>query len=433
MKLIDRLFIGLLLVVFGGIVLHAPLTVFVGTVAPDYELFIKSWKEVLLGVALVLAVVILTRWHQWGLLRRKLLYLIAGFAALNLLLVPLYFTTLEATLAGLLINLRYFLFFVLVYVAVVLYPGLRRAFLYVFFAGATVVIGFGLLQITVLPHDVLTYLGYGRDTIAPYLTVDQNMDYIRINSTLRGPNPLGAYAVIVLAMAAAVLAKGWGRVKNWERWGLGLLGIGSGVILWVSYSRSALLAGGLALGLLVLVVYGRALRPMVWAGLLGFALLVGGAVFAFRDTPFISQVVLHEDPAEGNMVNSNDGHVESLVDGTGRLLRQPLGAGIGSTGSASLYSDQPVIIENQYLFVAHETGWIGLGLFVAISGGVLVLTWRRRSDWLALAVFSSGLGLMVIGLVLPVWVDDTVSIIWWGLAAVALAPPAVHTQRKARK
>lgn len=433
MKLIDRLFIGLLLVVFGGIVLHAPLTVFLGTVAPDYELFIKSWKEVLLGVAAVLAIAVLTRRHQWGLLRRKLFYVIAGFAALNLLLIPLYFTTLEATLAGLLINLRYFLFFVLVYVAVALYPGLRRAFLYVFFAGAAVVIGFGLLQITVLPHDILTYLGYGRDTIAPYLTVDQNMDYIRINSTLRGPNPLGAYAVIVLAMVAAVLAKGWGFIRNWERWVLGVLGMGSGVILWVSYSRSALLAAGVALGVLALVVYGRKLRPALWAGLLGLAVLAGVTVFALRDTPFISQVVLHEDPLEGNAVNSNDGHAESLVDGTERLLRQPLGAGIGSTGSASLYSDQPVIIENQYLFVAHETGWIGLGLFVAISGGALVLAWRRRDDWLALAVFSSGIGLMVIGLVLPVWVDDTVSIIWWGLAAVALAPPAAHTQRKARK
>jgi hypothetical protein len=32
---------------------------------------------------------------------------------------------------------------------------------------------------------------------------------------------------------------------------------------------------------------------------------------------------------------------------------------------------------------------------------------------------ASGIGLALIGLLLPVWVDDTVSIVWWGLAAIA--------------
>jgi hypothetical protein len=47
--------------------------------------------------------------------------------------------------------------------------------------------------------------------------------------------------------------------------------------------------------------------------------------------------------------------------------------------------------------------------------------WRKRSDWLALGVFAGGISLAIIGLLLPVWVDDTVSIIWWGMAAIALA------------
>ena len=103
------------------------------------------------------------------------------------------------------------------------------------------------------------------------------------------------------------------------------------------------------------------------------------------------------------------------------MVRQPFGAGIGSTGSASLGTDQPLIIENQYLFIAHETGWIGLTVFIGLFGLILRRLWQRRRDWLALGVFASGIGLAVIGLLLPVWVDDTVSIVWWGLAAVALA------------
>ena len=72
------------------------------------------------------------------------------------------------------------------------------------------------------------------------------------------------------------------------------------------------------------------------------------------------------------------------------------------------------------MFIAHETGWVGLTIFVMILVGVLSRLWRRREDWLALGVFASGIALAVIGLLLPVWVDDTVSIVWWGLAAIVI-------------
>jgi hypothetical protein len=52
---LEKTFIVLLLVVFGGIVIHAPLSVGLGTLFPDYSLLIKSWKEILLVISLVLA------------------------------------------------------------------------------------------------------------------------------------------------------------------------------------------------------------------------------------------------------------------------------------------------------------------------------------------------------------------------------------------
>ena len=104
-SILDALFVGVLLVVFGGIVLHAPLSVGLSTVFPEYELLIKSWKEILLGVALLLAVAILTIRKQWAIIQTKIIYLIALFAALNVLLVPAFYNGLEATLAGLLINI----------------------------------------------------------------------------------------------------------------------------------------------------------------------------------------------------------------------------------------------------------------------------------------------------------------------------------------
>lgn len=429
LSFLDKAFVALLLVVFGGIVLHAPLSVGLSTLWPDYALAIKSWKEIILGVALLLAAVIITVRKQWSVLQTKIIGIIILFAALNLLLIPAYFNGFDATVAGLFINLRYLLFFVLVYVALRLYPQHYRLFLNVFIAGALAVIGFAVLQLTVLPHDVLKYIGYGESTIMPYLTVDQNMDYIRINSTLRGPNPLGVYAVIAIAVALAAWLRAPRTLTKQQLVIVGTLAIGGAVAVWASYSRSAALAGLAAVGIILLVAYGRQISKVVWISLFVAALVVGGSLVALRDTTFVSQVILHEDPNEGNTVNSNDGHAESLVDGTRRMLMQPLGAGIGSTGSASLLGEKPVIIENQYLFIAHETGWVGLVMFLYVHYLVLHGLWQRRKQWLTLAVFASGVGIAIAGLVLPVWVDDTVSMVWWGLAAVCLALPILKGRR----
>lgn len=419
--IVERLYIGLLLTIFVGVVIHAPLSVWLGTIWPEHALLIKSWKEILMGVASLVLIVALMIEKKWAIFRSPLFYAIAGFAAVNIALIPLFFTGIEATLAGILVNLRYLLYFVLVYAALVLYPRWYRAFLYAFITGALIVFVFALLQATILPHDVLKYIGYGETTIMPYLTVDQNMDYIRISSTLRGPNPLGAYAVIMLAVLLAFWLRGPRTTTKPQLWIMGVLGVGSLVALWASYSRSAALAAVIALGVVLVITVGHKISRMAWIILAVVGLVIGGSLVALRDTDFVSNVILHEDPKEGNAVNSNDGHAESLVDGTNRMLQQPLGGGIGSTGSASLLSDKPLIIENQYLFVAHEVGWPGLALYIVIFVMIMAALWKRRKNWLSLAVFASGLGLAFIGILLPVWVDETVAIIWWGLVAIALA------------
>ena len=429
---LDKLFVGLLLAVFGGIVLHAPLTVGLETLFPSFELLIKSWKEILLLLAALLMGVLLYQKKQWVVLKSPIIVLIAAYAALHLLLLPLSFQGSTSSIAGLLIDLRYVLFFVLVYVAVCLYPALRKPFMYTFFGGAFVVAAFALLQVFVLPVDSLKYIGYGNTTIVPYLTVDENPDYIRISSTLRGPNPLGAYAGIVLALLFAFWLKGSKSKVRRPLLPISVVVIGSFVALWASYSRSALVAAFAAIGVVMLATIGRKLPRRAWIAVIVVIMALGGGLVAARDSDFVSNVLLHENAATGSAVSSNDGHVDSLQDGVNRMIRQPLGGGIGSTGSASLYGQDPLIIENQYLFIAHEVGWIGVVLFLGIFVMILQQLWKRRADWLALGVFASGIGLALIGLLLPVWVDDTVAIIWWGLAALAVAqsPPTVRITMK---
>lgn len=409
----------ILLVVFGGIVLHAPLSVGLGTLFPDAELLIKSWKELLLLFAVLLGGVL---WRDsWRELVRDRIVQVAGiYMALHALIAAALLTGPLATLAGLAIDVRYILFFVLVYILVQKLPVYRLKFLRVGAAGAAVVLGFAAMQLF-LPADILTHIGYSEHTIQPYLTVDENPDYIRINSTLRGPNPLGAYTVIVIGLIAAALVSGRVNLRaRQQRLLIGAAAVASLAALWCSYSRSALGAVGITLFLIVLISLRHVISRRMWiAGAVVFFGLIGGIVLG-RDHPVITNVVLHENREGGSDITSNDAHLESLVDGTERMLRQPIGAGIGSTGSASLLTDEPLIIENQYLFIAHEVGWLGLGLFLVLSWLIFAKLWQYRQDWLSLGVLTSGIGLAAIGLLQPVWVDDTVSIVWWGLAAIAL-------------
>ena len=65
LSVIDWLFVGTLLVIFGGVVLHAPFSVGLSTLFPNESLVIKSWKEILLGLALALSAVVLTQKKRW--------------------------------------------------------------------------------------------------------------------------------------------------------------------------------------------------------------------------------------------------------------------------------------------------------------------------------------------------------------------------------
>lgn len=412
----------LLLVILGLIVIHAPLTVFVESRWAGIADVVKAWKELLLLAALVLTCLSVTLRNYWHVIvRDKLIWLVAAYALLHGIAAALGGEQQSAVIAGLMIDLRYVAYFVTVYVFLRLHPRYTASFIKVAIAGAAIVIGFALLQ-QVLPRDFLKYAGYSDATIKAYLTVDENPDFVRHSSTLRGPNPLGAYAVIVLSAAVAVATS--------TRWKLQAIGqkaviaaatIGSLVALWTSQSRSAWIAAVVAVAILLAVRYRSSIKGKLGPLLVLSAVIFAVGIYAIKDTTFFHNVILHDNPTTGAEIDSNTGHAESLAHGTTKMLANPFGSGVGSTGSASLYGNEPLIIENQYLFIAHEVGWLGLALFVALFVVILMRLWRQRSHWQSFALFASGVGLAIIGILLPVWVDDTVSIVWWGLAGVLLA------------
>lgn len=433
-NLLVRAYALILLIIFGGIVLHAPMSVGLGSLYPQADLLIKSWKEILMFLATLLALWLVWQKRIWNeLLSDRIFQVAILYIAVHLVTASAFLMGVAATIAGLMIDLRYIVFFILVYICIKLAPECRKLFLQVGAAGAAIVIGFGVLQLF-LPADILVHIGYNENTIQPYLTVDKNPDFIRINSTLRGPNPLGAYIVIVLGLlTAAVMRRRIDIHQPRQTLIAGVFAFCSLVVLWVSYSRSAVAAAGVTV-FLTIVIAGRSLisRRLWVAGCIIFFALVGGIILG-REHSFVENVVLHENDEGGSAISSNDDHFHSLIDGANRMLHQPVGAGIGSTGSASLFSDKPLIIENQYLFIAHEVGWFGLALFLTLFFLVLHRLWLYRSNWLSLGIFTSGVGLAAIGILLPVWVDDTVAIIWWGLAALAIASGGNHVRKSTKR
>ena len=397
------------------IVVHAPLSVGFGALLPDWVLVIKGWKELLMVVAAIgLAIMMARSGRARELLSDRIVIIALGFSALHIASLVQWPGWAQA-LAGLAIDLRYVVYFLLVYLFVRLVPTYAQKLLYAAGVGAAIVVGFAILQLF-LPPDFLKHLGYGTTTVAPYQTVDENPDFVRSQSSLRGPNPFAAYMIIVLSTLVAYVV----RRGRYQRAALAGAAV-SAILLYLGYSRAALIGGLAAVMLLIYMKYRAWFTPkrLVLSGI--GAVVIGAAFVMVLQTDFGSTVFLHKDPNEAGQVNSDDKRLESFAIGINRILAQPFGVGIGSTGSASLQGSAPLIIENQYLFIMHEVGWLGFVLFAVLFYMVMARLWRERQDWRAAAVFASGIGLAIIGLFLPVWVDDTVSIVWWGLAGILVA------------
>ena len=416
-SILDRIIIGLLVAIMALIVVHAPLSVFIGSKVPAFALGIKAWKEIMMVIAALLVVL---RYGQRLVrdFRRDPLVILCGlYVVLHIVLALPAANGGLAAIAGLMVDLRYIAYFVLAYVVTRYNPRYRAWLWHTAAIGAAVVLGFLLAQF-VLPVDFLKHLGYNEATIAPYMLVDMNPAFVRYNSTLRGPNPLGAYAIIVVSIAAAwwlIRAKKL-RDKRWLALPAFYAAIGT-VAVWVSYSRSALMAVAGSIGLVAALRFGRRVSRRVWLAGIGVMIACAAGLYLIRGTEFFHTVIIHDNPTTGAHTTSNDDHAKSLSAGIARMVQQPLGTGVGTTGSAAMYGSMPHIIENQYVMVAHEVGWLGLVLFTVIYVLVLHGLWQQRQQWYVVGLWASGVGLAFVGVVLPVWADDTVSIVWWGLTA----------------
>jgi len=381
---------------------------------------LKSWKELVIVASLPLALWLVAKDSQlrsW-LVKSWLIRLMILFGLLNfgLGLYALHDGDVNKTALayGLLINLRYFGFFIVCLVATKHSNLLAKSWHKLLLLPAAAVVLFGLAQHFLLSPNWLRHFGYGPTTIQPYQTVDANNQYVRIQSTLRGANPLGTYLVVAIPGLITVLNK--------RRKLLGISLVATFTALFYSYSRSAWIGAGLAIGVLVWLPAG--IRAKRWLLLVSALAVVGlGSIYAFRSNQTVQDVFLHTSTNSASAKSSNMIRDAAIKGGLHDVIHQPLGRGTGTARPASFYNKHtPRIAENYYLQIGQEVGVAGLAIFLAIIIMVGRQLWQRKDDPLARVLLASLVGISFVNLVSHAWTDDTLSLLWWGLAGIALAP-----------
>ena len=403
---------------------HAFLTVWLSSELGHYTA-LRLWKEILLILCSVAALFLLAtdKKIRSQTLTRRLVWLIFAYMFVTVIwgLIALHRGAVDGVAMGLGIveNLRFLAFFLITWSVSLRLSRLHTYWQWMVLWPAAIVVGFGVLQFLVLPHNFLASFGYGPDTIRPYQTINNNLDYIRVISTLRGANPLGAYLVIPITMLSVLLIQ-----KRIEKKQAVLLGFAFLCLLF-SFSRSAWIGVSVSLAVVALISLKtrRAKKIAITVGA-SVVILLGASFGLLRQNDTFENIFFHTQEESSIQETSNDGHTAALKTGLNDVIYKPLGTGTGTAGPASIHNDScPArISENYFLQIGQETGWIGLGLFILINTGIGYLLWLRRSDPLALSLLASLAGITVISMLSHAWADDTLAYIWWGLAGIAMAP-----------
>jgi hypothetical protein len=439
---ISHLYISLLRYGIALILLTVPfytvLSIWTASRFRHLDLF-KSGKEITLTVLIVIIIGFLLSHRKYALklFSARLILLMLSYSVLVLLIgvydIASHRVSTSAVIYGWLIDLR----LIGIFLVSLLTFSISKSraikplpWRKILLAPAVVVIIFGFLQATVLPHDVLRHFGYGPTTTQPYETVDNQPGIIRIQSSLRGPNPFGAYLLIIIVFLVGQLLVNRRRRRDYLFFGLIALGLFD---LYSSYSRSAEIGLVLSLVLLVYIHKKEFLDTHRWQILsagLATVILVGFA--AARHNYLAQNIIFHTSSRSTSSVSSNAERATAMKTAAEDVIHHPLGSGVGSAGPASRRNNlgQVKIAENYYLQIGQEVGIVGMLIFIAINVVVAIKLWAQRHDELSALLLATLVGLAFANLLYHAWSDDALAYIWWGLAGIALAPAILTDELK---
>lgn len=420
-KLLKRLSLWIFLGLLAYMPLHIFLSTWIGTSLGILE-FAKIAKDIVLIIGFGLALLLSIRqpWFK-GLLKDKLIWPVAAYALLTLVLAAIKPVDSDAEILGIVYNLRFLLFFLYGILIANLFSKSRvqdNAIKIILGVGTSVLF-LGIVQYTILPNDTLSHFGYSRlNGVLPAFFIDDKPDLERVMSTLRDPNSLGSYVIVIASLTLALFIKR----KIPKQTALGLLTLSILCILF-TFSRSAwvgLVASFVVVYWLNTQKFNKLSKYILPIGL-GLVILLT-SLYAARNTYLIQNVVLHSDEST-TLEDPNQLRGRFWQESIDAIAQEPLGHGPGTAGLASIHNENQgtILNENYYLQIAHEIGIVGLLLFVTIL--VLVGSGLYRLVGLnpvATGLLASFIGLAITNFLVHIWSNEAVAYTWWGLAGLLL-------------
>jgi hypothetical protein len=410
---------------------HEFLTTWLASNFGHINLF-RVWKEIVLVLISPIVIYLACadkKLKKW-LIKDRLILLILLFSVVAILLGAVGYyhkvVNLSALAAGMVIDLRFFLIFLMTLVLTHYTNFFKKYWKQILIYPALLVILFGIAQLF-LPQDFLRHFGYGPSTIPAFQTIDQQLRFHRIQSTLRGANPLGAYLILITPILIFFYTRKF------------LVRVISSVLsltaLFFTYSRSAYVGLALTIGIIIYYLlfdkhkFNAGQKKAVYYFCSGIILLVVALSLMLRNNPTFDNVFFHTSKNSQSATSSNTVRFSDLRTNSENFIKHPLGQGVGIAGPASTHNNHPAkIAENFFVQIGQETGVLGLVVFLSINIIVGYRLFLSREDQLSLLLFASLIGISLVNMVSHAWADDTLSLIWWAFAGVALSPKLLSSK-----
>src|ERR1035437_6399754 len=305
---------SLVLIVLFLIPFHAFLTVWGAQLVGHYTA-LRLWKEALLSLIMVgvLYLLVIDQNMRKRVFKQRIVWLIIAYCLVNIIWgITSYFrkaVSLTALGYGVVVDLRFLVFFVLVWIVASYAKQLHDNWLKLMFIPFIIVVLFGLLQEFVLPANFLGHFGYSKDTILAFQYVNNNNVFLRIQSTLRGANPFGAYLLIPLSVLTTSIIRGR---RSWRVLSLYVLAL---VALFFSFSRSAFL-GYVFIALIVAFLhYQRAVLKHIPLIVTSVAIITLVTLVGLQHNSNLENVILHTQTNSAIKTTSDQGHIAGLKNG----------------------------------------------------------------------------------------------------------------------
>ena len=300
-----------------------------------------------------------------------------------------------------------------------------------FLISATVMIILSILVRFVFKETILIYFGFSANLSTwdfggsiPIYHGIPGANIRRFQGILDGPNAAAFFLVVYLGVLTHYFRMKKDSYMLLGAWSTLMIGL-----IFLTYCRSALV--GLAGALVVTgLIYGRVIWQKYMRSVLIAVGVISIVVFAF--TQHYNPAILH------NIINrdgSSKGHFERMMTGIKRFESRPLGQGLASSGPGYRYLHVPPgvsltegevqkmenfsIPESWYVQVLVEGGIIGIVLFLAILGVILMRLVRR-----SLPLFVAFLAVLIMNAFLHTFESMYVSIVLFAFVGWMVADTA---------